>query len=140
MKLGQETRGEGQEMRDQRQEIKDKGQEAKDKRQGARGEGQKGGVATWCSSLITRHSSLLHCFSLAVAVAVVALTAIFPFAYNHEQDDVNGAVTTQWCNGNTNNGSPCPTPSVAWSLGPAPPPTMVDQVGGPSYVQAIQLR
>ncbi|HEV2500149.1 MAG TPA: matrixin family metalloprotease [Terriglobia bacterium] len=84
---------------------------------------------------MTLRSARAHMFSLAAIAAIVALTAIFLFAYNHEQDDVNGAVATKWCNGNQNNGSPC-TFSVSWSLGPQPG-SNVDQTGG-GYVQALQ--
>ncbi|MGH9449798.1 MAG: matrixin family metalloprotease [Terriglobia bacterium] len=71
-------------------------------------------------------------------LAILASTAIFLFAYNHEQDDVNGPVKTQWCNGNFNFGSPCPNPPlVSWSFGPAPG-SNVDQTGGPSYQQAVE--
>lgn len=72
---------------------------------------------------------------LGIALAAVALTTIFLFAYTHEQDDVNGPVPAKWCNGNQNDGSPC-SRSVSWSLGPAPG-SNVDQTGG-GYVQALQ--
>lgn len=70
---------------------------------------------------------------------IVAFTAIFLFAYNHEQDNVNGGtVPEKWCNGNFNtstNPSSC-TNSASWSLNPNAP--NVDITGGVSVQQAIQ--
>ncbi|MGH9404140.1 MAG: matrixin family metalloprotease [Terriglobia bacterium] len=104
----------------------------KDERRETRDHGQaSAGVAHGAARFTAR------LFPLAAIVTVIAFTAIFLLAYNHEQDDVNGPVVAQWCNGNLNNGSPCPIPSVAWSLGPQPG-SNVSQVGGPSYIQAIQ--
>jgi hypothetical protein len=69
------------------------------------------------------------------ACLIFVSTTVLLLAYTHEQDDVNGPVATQWCNGNFNNGLPC-TNTVNWSLGPTG--TNVDTVGGPTIPQAIQ--
>lgn len=66
---------------------------------------------------------------------ILVSSAIFLFAYTHEQDDVNGPVVTQWCNGNQNNGAPC-TNSVTWNLNPTAP--NVNTTGGTTLIQALQ--
>ncbi|MDE3180348.1 MAG: matrixin family metalloprotease [Acidobacteriota bacterium] len=71
---------------------------------------------------------------LALALILVS-SAFFLFAYNHEQDDVNGPVKTQWCDGNFNFDTPCQN-QVSWSFGP-PPGSNVVTTGGPSYQQVI---
>ncbi|HEX5482469.1 MAG TPA: matrixin family metalloprotease [Terriglobia bacterium] len=79
----------------------------------------------------------IHAWHLLTIALILASTAIFLFAYNHEQDNVSGTVVAEkWCNGNFNDGSPC-TSSVSWSLNnPAPP--NVDTTGGVTVQQAIQ--
>ncbi|MGH9449021.1 MAG: matrixin family metalloprotease [Terriglobia bacterium] len=87
-------------------------------------------------NLNIRSRSLRARWPLFAALAILTSTAILLFAYNHEQDDVNGPVTTRWCNGNFNSGAPCQN-TVAWGFGPAPG-SNVDQTGGPSYQQAVE--
>lgn len=54
---------------------------------------------------------------VALLAATIGLGwALLLFAYNHEQDDVNGPVATKWCN--DNNGITCNN-TVSWSLNPA---------------------
>ncbi|MDE3180439.1 MAG: matrixin family metalloprotease [Acidobacteriota bacterium] len=69
--------------------------------------------------------------ALFVLVAALISSAVFLFAYNHEQDDVNGPTLTRWC---SNGATPC-TLSVIWSLGPQG--TNVNTTGGGSIVEAI---
>ncbi|MGH9468852.1 MAG: matrixin family metalloprotease [Terriglobia bacterium] len=68
-------------------------------------------------------------------LAVVGFTAVFLFAYTHEQDDVSGPVVTKWCNGNLNNGAPCAN-SVTWNLNPSA--SNVITTGGVPVLQALQ--
>ncbi len=69
------------------------------------------------------------------ACLVFAFSAVFLFAYTHEQDDVSGPVTTQWCNGNQNNGAPCAN-TVTWNLNPTA--SNVDTTGGTTLIQTLE--
>ncbi|MGH9397269.1 MAG: matrixin family metalloprotease [Terriglobia bacterium] len=86
--------------------------------------------------LSTHRCNLKARWPFLAVVAILAFTAVFLFAYTHEQDNVNGPVKTQWCNGSLNDGSPCQH-TVNWSFGP-PPRSNIDQTGGVGYQQAIQ--
>lgn len=71
-----------------------------------------------------------------LALGLLASTAVLVFAYNHEQDDVNGPVATRWCA----NGAPLLPPAacsdaVAWSLNPNAP--NVNVTGGTPVSTAI---
>ncbi|HUY13137.1 MAG TPA: matrixin family metalloprotease [Terriglobia bacterium] len=73
--------------------------------------------------------------SLALLAAVAGLGwALLLFAYNHEQDDVNGPVAAKWCN--DDNGTACNN-TVSWSLNPATG-TNINASGGESVQTAIQ--
>lgn len=67
--------------------------------------------------------------------AIMGFTAIFLFAYTHEQDDVNGPVLTRWCNGNLNTGAACAN-AVTWNLNPSAP--NVNTSGGATLLQSLQ--
>ncbi|MGH9430578.1 MAG: matrixin family metalloprotease [Terriglobia bacterium] len=72
---------------------------------------------------------------VAVVAAVMGLGwALLLFAYNHEQDDVNGPVAAKWCN--DDNGTVCNN-TVSWSLNPATG-TNVNTDSGESVQTAIQ--